>query len=174
MKILCLLTAVLLSCGASTASAACRPRPGDTDKFHDLVLGSFYAYDGGKRWEGDSLIEWHRRRGADADQLAGIGSAAASGQRLEAGFPAQHPHGGCAREITARSAIRLIPTAILSRVQPAPMKTGKLPPDRKDYIHIPPHFMILDAKTANESGLPLHDPDKDAANIVKHGLSYPL
>jgi len=60
MKILCLLTAVLLFCGASTASAACRPRPGDTDKFHNLVLGSFYAYDGGKRWEGDSLIEWHR------------------------------------------------------------------------------------------------------------------
>jgi hypothetical protein len=66
MKILCLLMAVLLSCGASTASAACRPRPGDTDavvktmhdffdaaarddldKFHDLVLVSFYAYDGG-------------------------------------------------------------------------------------------------------------------------------
>jgi len=37
----------------------------------------------------------------------------------------------------------------------------KLPPDRKDYIHIPPHFMILDAKMANESGLPLHDPDPD-------------
>jgi len=54
------------------------------------------------------------------------------------------------------------------------MKTGKLPPDRKDYIHIPPHFMILDAKMANESGLPLHDPEKDAANIVKHGLSNPL
>jgi hypothetical protein len=84
MKILSLLMAVLLSCGASTASAACRPRPGDTDavvktmqdffdaaarddldKFHDLVLGSFYPYDGGKRWEGDSLmralIEWHRQ-----------------------------------------------------------------------------------------------------------------
>jgi hypothetical protein len=37
----------------------------------------------------------------------------------------------------------------------------KLPPNRKDYFHIPPHFMILDAKMANESGLPLHDPDPD-------------
>jgi hypothetical protein len=74
MKILCFLMAVLSSCGASAASAACRPRSGDTeavvktmhdffdaaarddlDKFHDLVLGSFYACDGGKRWEGDSL-----------------------------------------------------------------------------------------------------------------------
>jgi hypothetical protein len=84
MKIISLLIAVLLSCAANTASAACRPRPGDTeavvrtvrdffdaasrddlDKFHDLVLGSFYAYDGGKRWEGDALmralIEWHRQ-----------------------------------------------------------------------------------------------------------------
>jgi hypothetical protein len=26
---------------------------------------------------------------------------------------------------------------------------------------IPPHFMILDAKMANEAGLPLHDPDQD-------------
>jgi len=84
MKILYFLIAVLLSCGASGASAACRPRSGDTeavvktmhdffdaaarddlDKFHDLVLGNFYAYDGGKRWEGDSLMralmEWHRQ-----------------------------------------------------------------------------------------------------------------
>jgi hypothetical protein len=84
MKIISLLIAVLLAWCASTAWAACRPRPGDTeavvktmhdffdaaarddlDKFHDLVLGSFYSYDGGKRWDGDSLmralIEWHRQ-----------------------------------------------------------------------------------------------------------------
>ena len=37
----------------------------------------------------------------------------------------------------------------------------KLPPGRKDYIHIPPHFMVLSAKMANESGLPLHESDPD-------------
>jgi hypothetical protein len=38
---------------------------------------------------------------------------------------------------------------------------SRLPPGRKDYIHIPPHIMILDAKLANESGLPLHQTDPD-------------
>jgi hypothetical protein len=33
----------------------------------------------------------------------------------------------------------------------------QLPRGQKDYIHIPPHFMILSAKLANSSGLPLHE-----------------
>ncbi|MGB9146771.1 MAG: hypothetical protein WCC14_13175, partial [Acidobacteriaceae bacterium] len=37
----------------------------------------------------------------------------------------------------------------------------KLPAGEKDYIHIPPHIMILDAKMANESGLPLHEEHPD-------------
>jgi hypothetical protein len=32
-----------------------------------------------------------------------------------------------------------------------------IPPGQKDYIHIPPHIMILSAKLANASGLPLHE-----------------
>jgi len=36
---------------------------------------------------------------------------------------------------------------------------SRLPAGRKDYIHIPPHIMILDSKVANESGLPLHQAD---------------
>ena len=41
-----------------------------------------------------------------------------------------------------------------------PMAT-KLALGRKDYIHIPPHFMMLSAKLANASGLPLHQSDPD-------------
>lgn len=40
-------------------------------------------------------------------------------------------------------------------------KATKLPPGRKDYIHIPPHFMVLSARIAKESGLPLHESDPD-------------
>jgi len=45
-----------------------------------------------------------------------------------------------------------------SNVDPA---ATKLPAGEKDYIHIPPHIMILDAKMANESGLPLHEEHPD-------------
>lgn len=45
-----------------------------------------------------------------------------------------------------------------SNVDPS---ASRLPPGRKDYIHIPPHIMILDAKLANQSGLPLHQTDPD-------------
>jgi hypothetical protein len=38
---------------------------------------------------------------------------------------------------------------------------SKLARGRSDYIHIPPHFMVLSAKIANESGLPLHDADPE-------------
>lgn len=37
----------------------------------------------------------------------------------------------------------------------------KLPAGEKDYIHLPPHIMILDAKMANESGLPLQETHPD-------------
>lgn len=69
--------ALLLFCWASAASAACSPRPGDAEavtgvmrdffvaaaeddlaKFHSLTLPGFYAYDVGKRWEGDSLMRF--------------------------------------------------------------------------------------------------------------------
>jgi hypothetical protein len=301
MKILCLLIAVLLSCGASTASAACRPRPGDTDavvktmqdffdaaaqgdpdKFHHLVLGGFYAYNGGERWEGDSLmralIEWHRQGmklawsindpevHVDCDmawitylnrgQMQKPGDAAPTPtnwlesvalQRQGNGWKLAFLHSTRteAAPATAKSesgfdqaqiaaALAAAPPSIASGATviardasgaktvlrqgnngwichppypdgdpeprpactdengqaffkafgagqpPDPAKPGysymlqggsgwsntdpmaeKLPPDRKDYIHIPPHFMILDAKMANESGLPLHDPDPD-------------
>lgn len=38
---------------------------------------------------------------------------------------------------------------------------SRLPVGRKDYIHLPPHLMILDSKLANQSGLPLHQTDPD-------------
>jgi len=40
-------------------------------------------------------------------------------------------------------------------------RASRLPPGRSDYIHIPPHIMILDSKLANESSLPLHQADPD-------------
>ncbi len=52
----------------------------------------------------------------------------------------------------------------------------KLPAGRKDYIHIPPHFMILDSKIANESGLPLHDiePNTHAPFVMFGGTKYAI
>jgi hypothetical protein len=38
-------------------------------------------------------------------------------------------------------------------------RASRLPPGRHDYIHIPPHIMILDSRLANHSGLPLHQTD---------------
>lgn len=56
-----------------------------------------------------------------------------------------------------------------------PMAT-QLPPGRKDYIHIPPHFMILSARLANESGLPLHqtDPDTQQPFVMFGGTPFAL
>ena len=34
------------------------------------------------------------------------------------------------------------------------VSASKLPPGQKDYVRIPPHFMILNAKIANSSGYP--------------------
>jgi hypothetical protein len=45
-----------------------------------------------------------------------------------------------------------------SNVDPS---ASRLPPGRNDYIHIPPHIMILDARLANQSGLPLHQSEPD-------------
>jgi hypothetical protein len=67
---------------SAMASAGCAPRPGDIEavtevmrsfydaatrddlaKFQSLILPGFYAFDGGLRWDGDSLmraaIKWH-------------------------------------------------------------------------------------------------------------------
>ncbi|MGH9717707.1 MAG: hypothetical protein ACRD4R_13405 [Candidatus Acidiferrales bacterium] len=53
---------------------------------------------------------------------------------------------------------------------------AKLPPGAKDYIHIPPHIMILDAKIANESGLPLKDahPDTRRPFVMFGGTKYAI
>ena len=40
-----------------------------------------------------------------------------------------------------------------SNVDPS---ASRLPPGATDYVHIPPHIMILDSNLANQSGLPLH------------------
>ncbi len=52
----------------------------------------------------------------------------------------------------------------------------KLPAGAKDYIHIPPHIMILDAKIANESGLPLADvhPDTHRPFVMFGGTKYAI
>ena len=39
----------------------------------------------------------------------------------------------------------------------------KLAPGRKDYIHIPPHIMILGAKVADDSGFPSGQADPDTS-----------
>jgi hypothetical protein len=53
---------------------------------------------------------------------------------------------------------------------------NKLPAGRADYIHIPPHIMILDSKIANESGLPLHetDPDTHVPFVMFGGTKYAI
>jgi hypothetical protein len=51
-----------------------------------------------------------------------------------------------------------------------------LPPGQKDYIHIPPHFMILSAKLANASGLPLHEahPNTGHPFVMFGGTKYAI
>ncbi len=52
----------------------------------------------------------------------------------------------------------------------------KLPAGANDYIHIPPHVMILDAKIANESGLPLKEanPDTHRPFVMFGGTKYAI
>ncbi len=52
----------------------------------------------------------------------------------------------------------------------------RLPPGQKDYIHIPPHFMILGAKLANSSGLPLHEahPNTSRPFVMFGGTRYAI
>ena len=52
----------------------------------------------------------------------------------------------------------------------------KLPKGAQDYIHIPPHIMILDAKIANESGLPLKEPHPDTHRpfVMFGGTKYAI
>ena len=50
----------------------------------------------------------------------------------------------------------------------------KLPPGRKDFIRIPPHFMILNAKVANSSGFPSGQasPDTHKPFVMYGGTQY--
>ncbi len=53
---------------------------------------------------------------------------------------------------------------------------SRLPPGRKDYIHIPPHIMILNSTLANQSGLPLHltDPDTHVPFVMFGGTDHAI
>ncbi|MGH8288067.1 MAG: hypothetical protein ACREV7_03445 [Steroidobacteraceae bacterium] len=55
-------------------------------------------------------------------------------------------------------------------------RASRLPPGRSDYIRIPPHIMILDAKLANESGLPLHQtgPDTHRPFVMFGGTKHAI
>lgn len=55
-------------------------------------------------------------------------------------------------------------------------KADTLPPDMKTYIRIPPHVMILDARTANASGLPSGQatPDTRKPFVMFGGTKYAI
>jgi hypothetical protein len=52
----------------------------------------------------------------------------------------------------------------------------RLAPGQMDYIHIPPHFMIMGAKLADASGLPLHEahPDTSRPFVMFGGTRYAI
>jgi hypothetical protein len=60
-----------------------------------------------------------------------------------------------------------------SNVDPS---ASRLPAGSKDYIHIPPHIMILDSTLANQSDLPLHEtnPDTHAPFVMFGGTKYAI
>jgi hypothetical protein len=52
----------------------------------------------------------------------------------------------------------------------------KLPPGQKDFIHIPPHFMIMNAKIANSSGFPSGQANLDTHKpfVIYGGTPYAI
>lgn len=55
-------------------------------------------------------------------------------------------------------------------------EASTLPPGQKDFIRIPPHIMILGAKLANASGLPLRqaNPDTTRPFVMFGGTQYAI
>ncbi len=55
-------------------------------------------------------------------------------------------------------------------------EASKLPRGQRDYIRIPPHFMILGSKIANASGLPLREanPDTTRPFVMFGGTRYAI